>query len=62
MSRKKSNNSLGEFHKKVSDKGLTYAEAQMRESREIMGRIRKPNAEEYMSVSSRNLLKKCQKS
>ena len=62
----KKNRSLGVFHKEASRQGLTYAEAQMQESREMIGRIRAPRGEEpdevlYQKVSARDRLRKIQK-
>ncbi len=63
----KEKRSLGVFHKEASRQGLTYAEAQIQESREMMGRIRAPRGEEpdevlYQKVSARNQLRKLHKS
>lgn len=61
MGKQKKNKGLGAFHKEMGKKGLTYAEAQIKESCEMVGRIRAPrdaDGEVYMKVSARNLLKK----
>lgn len=61
MGRKK--DGLLEFHREAARKGITYAEAQKRETQEQIERIRVPQTEGqdgplYMKVSARNRIKK----
>lgn len=60
MGRKKSD--LGTFHRAATTEGLTYAEAQMRETSRELGRIRapkgKPDGTVYSKVSTRNIMKR----
>ena len=65
MGRRKTDKSIGAFHKKMTEKGLTYAEAQMQETREMIGKVRAPKGDNpdevpYQKVSARNALKKLQ--
>lgn len=60
MGRKKSD--IGTFHRAATTEGLTYAEAQMRETSRELGRIRvpkgKPDGTVYSKVSTRNIMKR----
>ena len=65
MGRIKMDTGIGAFHKKTVENGLTYAEAQMQETREIIGKVRAPKGEDpdempYQRVSARNALRKIQ--
>lgn len=59
MGRKKS--TFEEFNSAAIRDGITYAEAQMRESRGMMEKIRAPRTEDgepvFMKVSARNTLR-----
>ncbi len=57
---KRTKEGLVEFNKKAIQEGLTYAEAQMRETCSGMGRIRAPRGSGagYMKASARNMLRK----
>ena len=49
----------------MTEKGLTYAEAQMQETRGMIGKVRAPKGDDpeevlYQKVSARNALKKIQ--
>ena len=63
MGRRNKKNGLAEFQKKAALNGITYAEAQKRETQEQMKRIRAPRTERsngtpvYMKVSTRNMLR-----
>lgn len=53
--RRKNKSDLGTFHREAAAKGLTYAEAQMQETCEIIGRIRAPrdkDAPVYQKMSA----------
>lgn len=57
---------LGIFHKEASRRGLTYAEAQMEESCEKIGSVRKPKEQDpehtvYQKVSARAVMRKMKK-
>lgn len=64
MGRRRKDNGLGDFHKEAVQNGITYAEAQKRETQEHMEKIRAPRTEKsngvpvYMKVSAWNTLKK----
>lgn len=65
MGRRKMDKGIGAFHKKTAENGLTYAEAQMRETCEMIGKVRAPKGDgpdemPYQKVSARNALKKIQ--
>lgn len=58
MVRKKGISDLGRFHKEAAQRGLTYAEAQMQETSEMIGRVRAPKGEQpdgkvYSRISER---------
>ncbi len=61
MGRKRADNTLVAFYRKNIQDGVTYAEAQIRETRSGIGKIRAPRGEDgapiYMKVSARNTLK-----
>lgn len=63
MGRRKKNRELEEFNREAGRNGITYAEAQMRETQDGMERIRTPRTEKsngepvYMTVAARNILK-----
>lgn len=49
---------LGTFHKESTTKGITYAEAQIQETCELIGKIRAPKGEQsdgkvYSKISDR---------
>lgn len=57
---------LGTFHKEASRRGLTYAEAQMEESCEKIGAVRKPEEQDpehpvYQKVSVWVVMRKMKK-
>ncbi|MCI9463398.1 MAG: hypothetical protein HFI48_05870 [Lachnospiraceae bacterium] len=63
MSRRKMDGNVGAFHRMAAQNGLTYAEAQMQETRELIGKVRAPRGEDpdeapYQKVSARNALRK----
>lgn len=67
MGRRKADGNIGIFHKKMAENGLTYAEGQMRETLEMIGKVRAPKGENpnempYQKVSVRNALRKIQDS
>ncbi len=55
---------LGTFHKEAAGRGLTYAQAQIRETCERIGPVRVPLSVDpdgmmvYKKVSTRNMLRK----
>lgn len=61
MGRKRKDNTLETFNRDAVRDGVTYAEAQIRETQGEIGRIRAPRGEDgepiYMKVSVRNSLK-----
>lgn len=61
MGRKESS-SLGQFHKDAMAAGLTYAEAQIQETCQMIGKVRapqgKPGGTVYSKVSTRNIMKR----
>lgn len=64
MGRKRRIHDLGAFHRDATAQGLTYAEAQIRETCEKIGEIRVPRGEDapaYMKVSTRHMLRKIAK-
>ncbi len=57
---------LGTFHKEASRRGLTYAEAQIEESCEKIGPVRRPEEQDpehpvYQKVSARAVMRKMKK-
>lgn len=57
--RRKRNSDLGMFHKEAAAKGITYAEAQIRETCEQIGKIRAPKGKQpdgriYSKISDRS--------
>ena len=63
MGRKKTNGKIESFHRVAVQNGITYAEAQKRETQAQMKRIRAPRTERSngepvsMTVAARNILK-----
>lgn len=57
--RKQAKEGLEAFNRKAVQEGITYAEAQMRETRSRMGRIRAPQSSDanYMKASAWNTLR-----
>lgn len=64
MRQKKKSNAIKDFNNKAVENGITYAEAQIRETQGMIGRVRAPREEDgpvYMKVSARNALKSVQR-
>lgn len=62
MGRKKAKSDLGQFHKAAVESGITYAEAQIKETCRMIGQIRVPKGEDsdespYKKVSTWNMLR-----
>ncbi len=63
MGRQRLNSDLGAFCKDASERGLTYAEAQIQETCRMIGRVRAPRGDDpedipYQKASTRSLLKR----
>lgn len=62
MGRKRVKSDLGTFHREASRQGLTYAQAQIRETCEKIGTVRVPEDPDgevvYQKVSTWNMLRK----
>lgn len=63
MGRKKYRSDIGTFHKAATERGITYAEVQIHETCEMIGKVRAPKGEDpddspYKKVSTWNLLRK----
>lgn len=66
MGRRRRIHDLGAFHRDATAQGLTYAQAQIRETCERIGEIRAPRGEDpdaplYMKMSTRHMLMKTAK-
>ena len=65
MGRKRKDNTLAAFNRDAVRDGVTYAEAQIRETQSGIERIRAPRGKDgeqvYMKVSARNALKSLEK-
>ena len=62
MERGREDNTLAAFNSAAAGEGITYAEAQIRETKNMAGVVRVPGAEDgagyaYMKISARNALK-----
>lgn len=61
MGRKRKDNTLTAFNSQAARDGITYAEAQIKETQSRIDKIRTPRGEDgepvYMKVSARNVLK-----
>lgn len=62
MARRRRSHDLGTFHKEATDRGLTYAQAQIEETCGLAGPVRVPLSTDpdrmvvYQKVSTRNML------
>lgn len=64
MRRQKKGSTLESFNDEIVREGVSYAEAQIRETQGMIGRVRAPRDEDgpvYMKVSARNALKSVQR-
>lgn len=62
MARKKADNTIDTFNREALQEGVTYAQAQIRETQSKIERIRAPRPEDgtdpvYMTVAARSRLK-----